>query len=64
MRNDSRPPKPKQGWYHFRRGNYCNVIDGASPVNIYYSTDNCVTYNPAEDAFYACTADHDKPRVP
>ncbi|HJN07450.1 MAG TPA: hypothetical protein QF564_02085 [Pirellulaceae bacterium] len=21
-------------------GNYCNVIDGASPVNIYYSTDN------------------------
>jgi hypothetical protein len=86
-------------------GNYCNVIDGASPVNIYYSTDNgqtvkiaysfgqnphnrdngsggggktgtplgnadnpiicrhvhCVTYNPAEDAFYACTGDHDKP---
>ncbi len=82
-------------------GNYCNVIDGASPVNIYYSTDNgqtvkiaysfgqnsgnrdngsggggkegtplgnpdnpivcrhvhCVTYNPAEDAFYACTGD-------
>lgn len=86
-------------------GNYCNVIDGASPVNIYYSTDNgqtvkiaysfgqnpynrddgsggggrtgtplgnadnrvicrhvhCVAYNPAEDAFYACTGDHDKP---
>ena len=21
-------------------GNYCNVIGGASPVNIYYSTDN------------------------
>ena len=86
-------------------GNYCNVIDGASPVNIYYSTDNgqtvkvaytfgqnpdnrddgsagggrtgtplgnpdnpvicrhvhCVTYNPDEDAFYACTGDHDKP---
>ena len=86
-------------------GNYCNVIGGASPVNIYYSTDagqtvkiaysfgrnpynrdngsggggrtgtplgnpdnpvicrhvHCVTYNPAEDAFYACTGDHDKP---
>jgi hypothetical protein len=86
-------------------GNYCNVIGGASPVNIYYSTDSgetvkiaysfgrnphnrdngsgggggsgtplgnadnpvicrhvhCVSYNPAEDAFYACTGDHDKP---
>lgn len=86
-------------------GNYCNVIDGASPVNIYYSTDNgqtvkiaysfgqnpyirdngsggggktgrllgdannpvtcrhihCVTYNPVEDAFYACTGDHNRP---
>ena len=86
-------------------GNYCNVIDGASPVNIYYSTDNgetvkiaysfgqnpyirdngsggggkigrllgdpdnpticrhihCVTYNPVEDAFYACTGDGTKP---
>jgi len=86
-------------------GNYCNVIDGASPVNIYYSTDNgqtvkiaysfgqnphiqddgsggggstgtllgnpdnpticrhihCVTYNPFEDAFYACTGDGDRP---
>ena len=85
-------------------GNYCNVIGGASPVNIYYSTDNgqtvkiaysfgqnpyirdngsggggptgrplgnpdnpviCrhihdVAYNPAEDAFYACTGDHDR----
>ncbi len=85
-------------------GNYCNVIDGASPINIYYSTDNgqtvkiaysfgqnpshrdngsggggktgtplgnadnpvicrhvhCVTYNPAEDAFYACTGDRDR----
>jgi hypothetical protein len=85
-------------------GNYCNVIDGASPVNIYYSTDNgqtvkiaysfgqnpyirddgsggggptgtllgnadnrvicrhihCVTYNPTEGAFYACTGDHDR----
>jgi len=85
-------------------GNYCNVIGGATPVNIYYSTDNgetvkiaysfgqnprnrdngsggggttgtplgnpdnpvicrhvhCVTYNPAEDAFYACTGDHDR----
>jgi len=82
-------------------GNYCNVIGGASPVNIYYSTDNgqtvkiayafgqspyfrdngsggggatgtplgnpdnpvlcrhihSVAYNPAEDAFYACTGD-------
>lgn len=86
-------------------GNYCNVIGGATPVNIYYSTDggetvkiaysfgqnpynrdngsggggttgttlgnpnnsvicrhvHCVAYNPAEDAFYACTGDHDKP---
>lgn len=86
-------------------GNYCNVLGGAAPVNIYYSTDNGVTvkiaysfgqnpynrddgsdgggttgtplgnpdnpiicrhvhtvaYNPAEDAFYACTGDHDKP---
>ena len=84
-------------------GNYCNVLGGASPVNIYYSTDNgntvkiayafgrnpnyrdngnagggpkgtllgdpenpvicrhihCVAYNPAENAFYACTGDHD-----
>lgn len=86
-------------------GNYCSVIGGAAPVNIYYSTDNgqtvkiayrfgqnphhrddgsgsggrsgtllgdpdnpvfcrhlhCVAYNPAEDAFYACTGDHDRP---
>jgi hypothetical protein len=86
-------------------GNYCNVIGGASPVNIYYSTDNgqtvkiayafgqnphnrdngaggggatgqplgdadnpvicrhvhCVTYNPDEDAFYACTGDRTRP---
>ena len=85
-------------------GNYCNVIGGATPVNIYYSTDSghtvkiayafgqnpyyrdngtpgggktgtllgdpnnpvfcrhihAVAYNPAEDAFYACTGDHDK----
>jgi len=85
-------------------GNYCNVIDGAAPVNIYYSTDHgqsvkiaysfgqnpyhrdngsgggghagrllgkadnpvfcrhihCVTYNPVENAFYACTGDHDR----
>ena len=85
-------------------GNYCNVIGGAAPVNIYYSIDNghtvkiayafgqnpynrddgsagggvtgtplgntdnpiicrhvhSVAYNPAEDAFYACTGDHDK----
>jgi hypothetical protein len=85
-------------------GNYCNVLGGAAPVNIYYSTDNgqtvkiaysfgqnpynrddgsrggsttgtplgnpdnpvicrhvhCVTYNPAENAFYACTGDFDK----
>jgi len=85
-------------------GNYCNVIGGAAPVNIYYSTDggktvkiaysfgqnphnrdngshgggaagtrlgdpdnpvicrhvHCVSYNPSENAFYACTGDHDK----
>jgi hypothetical protein len=85
-------------------GNYCNVLGGATPVNIYYSTDNghtvkiayafgqnphfrddgsagggttgtllgdarnpvicrhvhCVAYNPAEDAYYACTGDGDK----
>jgi len=84
-------------------GNYCNVLGGASPVNIYYAVDDghtvkiayafgqnpgyrdngsagggstgtllgdpdnpiicrhvhCVTYNPAENAFYACTGDHD-----
>ncbi len=87
-------------------GNYCNVIGGAAPVNIYYSTDSgktvkiaysfgqnpynrdngsggggktgtplgnagnpvmcrhihCVTYNPAENAFYACTGDFDRPQ--
>jgi len=86
-------------------GNYCNVLGGATPVNIYYSTDNgqtvkiayafgqnpnfrdngsrgggktgtllgnpdnpviarhvhCVAYNPAEDAFYACTGDGNRP---
>jgi hypothetical protein len=85
-------------------GNYCNVLGGATPVNIYYSTDSgrtvkiayafgqhpafrdngspgggnvgtllgdpgnrvfcrhvhCVAYNPAENAFYACTGDHDQ----
>ena len=85
-------------------GNYCNVLGGAAPVNIYYSVDggetvkiayafgqnplmrddgspgggregtllgdpdndvrarhlHCVTYNPAEDAFYACTGDGDR----
>ena len=85
-------------------GNYCNVIGGAAPVNIYYSTDHgqtvkiaysfgqnpynrddgsggggatgtplgdpdnrviCrhvhdVAYNPAENAFYACTGDFDR----
>jgi hypothetical protein len=85
-------------------GNYCNVIGGAAPVNMYYSTDSgqtvkiaysfgqnpyyrddgsggggttgtplgsadnpviCrhvhdVAYNPAEDAFYACTGDRDR----
>ena len=87
-------------------GNYCNVIGGATPVNIYYSTDSgqtvklaysfgqnpynrdngsrgggrtgtplgnphnpvicrhvhCVTYNSAENAFYACTGDFDRPQ--
>ena len=85
-------------------GNYCSVIEGAAPVNIYYSTDSgrtvkiayafgqnpyyrddgsggggpggtplgdpnnsvfcrhihSVAYNPAENAFYACTGDHDQ----
>ena len=82
-------------------GNYCNVVGGAVPVNIYYSTDSGetvklaysfgqnpkfqqkgaapdapmlgdatnpiiarhvhnVTYNPAENAFYACTGDLDR----
>ena len=82
-------------------GNYCNVIGGAVPVNIYYSTDSGqtvklaysfgqnpkfqqkgaapdapmlgdaanpiitrhvhnVTYNPSENAFYACTGDIDR----
>jgi len=85
-------------------GNYCNVLGGAAPVNIYYSTDSgrtvkiaysfgqnphfrdngspgggstgtllgnpenpvlcrhvhTVAYNPAEDAFYACTGDLDR----
>lgn len=82
-------------------GNYCNVLGGAVPVNIYYSTDggetvkiaysfgknphfqqkgaapdapllgdagnkriarhiHCVSYNPAENAFYACTGDIDR----
>jgi hypothetical protein len=85
-------------------GNYCNVLGGATPVNIYYSTDNghtvkiayafgqnpffrddgspgggvtgallgnpdnpvlcrhvhSVAYNPAENAFYACTGDLDR----
>jgi hypothetical protein len=85
-------------------GNYCNVLGGATPVNIYYSTDggqtvkiayrfgqnpyfrdngspgggptgallgdpanpvicrhvHTVAYNPAEDAFYACTGDADR----
>lgn len=81
-------------------GNYCNVLGGPVPVNIYYSTDqgqtvriaysfghnpsfhdtdaktgaplgnpdnpvicrhiHSVAYNPAEDAFYACTGDHDR----
>ena len=88
-------------------GNYCNVVGGASPVHIYYSTDSgrtvkiaytfgqnpsfrdngsgggggtgtllgdpdnpviCrhvhdVAYNPAEDAFYACTGDFDRGEV-
>ncbi len=86
-------------------GNYCNVSGGATPVNIYYSTDSgqtvkiaysfgqsphwqekdssgevrpgsmlgapdnpvlcrhihTVAYNPVENAFYACTGDHDRP---
>ncbi len=86
-------------------GNYCSVVSGATPVHIYYSTDNgqtvkiayafgqnpyhrdnggpgggttgtllgdpanrvicrhvhCVAYNPAENAFYACTGDADRP---
>ena len=81
-------------------GNYCNVLGGAVPVNIYYSTDqgqtvklayafgvsprwqqknagpeellgnpnnpiiarhiHSVTYNPDENAFYACTGDHNE----
>ena len=85
-------------------GNYCNVLGGATPVNIYYSVDNgrtvkiayafgrnpffrddgsegggaagallgdpdnpvlarhvhSVAYNPAENAFYACTGDLDR----
>ena len=81
-------------------GNYCNVLGGAVPVNIYYSTDqgqtvkiaysfgqspvfqqkgggkndllgnadnpvvcrhiHSVAFNPAENAFYACTGDHDR----
>ncbi len=86
-------------------GNYCNVLGGATPPMIYYSTDNgetvkiayafgqnpywrdngspgggrtgnllgnpdnpvicrhihSVAYNPAEDAFYACTGDGNRP---
>ncbi len=83
-------------------GNYCNVIGGAVPVNIYYSTDSgetvklaysfgqnpdfqqkgattllgdasnplicrhvhSVAYNPAENAFYACTGDIDRGQGP
>lgn len=81
-------------------GNYCNVLGGPVPVNIYYSTDqgetvkiaysfghnpsfqdrdaktgtplgnlnnpvicrhiHTVAYNPLENAFYACTGDHDR----
>ena len=85
-------------------GNYCNVVGGATPVNIYYSIDNGLTvkiayafgqnpyrrdngsagggtagtllgnpdnpvicrhihsvaYNPAENAFYACTGDSNR----
>jgi hypothetical protein len=81
-------------------GNYCNVLGGPVPVNIFYSTNggrtvkiaysfgrnpavqepgaepgsflgdptnpvicrhvHCVTYNPAERAFYACTGDIDR----
>jgi hypothetical protein len=86
-------------------GNYCNVLGGATPVNLYYSTDqghtvkiayafgqnpyfrddgsegggktgallgdpanpvicrhtHTVAYNPAENAFYTCTGDGDRP---
>ncbi|MDY0169538.1 MAG: hypothetical protein RBS80_23550 [Thermoguttaceae bacterium] len=85
-------------------GNYCNVVGGATPPNIYYSVDNgetvkiayafgqnphfrdkdptggstgtllgdpnnpvicrhihSVAYNPAENAFYACTGDGNRP---
>ncbi len=81
-------------------GNYCNVVGGHSPINIYYSNDNgltvkiaysfgqnpyrkyadasgnllgdpenpvfcrhvhSVSYNPVENAFYACTGDGDYP---
>ena len=86
-------------------GNYCNVVGGAAPVNIYYSADggrtvkvaysfgrspywqekdaggafrpdsalgdagnptlcrhvHTVAYNPAENAFYSCTGDADRP---
>ncbi len=81
-------------------GNYCNVLGGPVPINIYYSTDqgqtvkiayafghnpdhhgrdantgaplgnpdnpvicrhiHSVMYNPAENAFYACTGDSDR----
>ncbi len=82
-------------------GNYCNVLGGAVPVNIFYSTDSgrtvklaysfgqnpkfqqkgaapdapllgdvsnkiiarhvhSLTFNPAENAFYACTGDIDR----
>ncbi|WP_166831214.1 WD40/YVTN/BNR-like repeat-containing protein [Thalassoroseus pseudoceratinae] len=81
-------------------GNYCNVLGGPVPINIYYSTDqgqtvkiayafgynpnfhdldaktgqplgnlknsvicrhiHTVMYNPTENAFYACTGDHDR----
>ncbi len=85
-------------------GNYCSVVGGAAPPNIYYSADNgemvkiayafgqnpyhrddgsagggatgtllgdpanpvfcrhihSVAYNPEENAFYACTGDHDR----
>ncbi|MCP4786219.1 MAG: hypothetical protein GY903_17170 [Fuerstiella sp.] len=84
-------------------GNYCNVLGGAVPNNIYYSTDqgqtvkiaysfgpnpqfqqkgasdadllgnpnnpivcrhiHSVAYNPTENAFYACTGDHDRGSV-
>lgn len=86
-------------------GNYCNVLGGAVPANIFYSADSgrtvkiayafgrnpyyrdngsagggstgtllgdpdnpvicrhihCVAYNPAENAFYACTGDRQTP---